>query len=135
MINSSQRTRLAFLLGYFVMGCAARPASLVKDASRGSVIASFVFRNMSREHIAVYLVEDTRESLLGRLDPLQSLRLPLPDRIYTARAAVVSLVVIANGAVTLQPSRERGAILSSRRRGLSLIGQTWGFAGGQLLEP
>lgn len=135
-MNSMQQfTRALLLSSYLLLGCAAPPGPQLEGSYFGPAKPTFLFQNLSHERVAVYLVEDTRESLLGLVDPLQSARLPLPDRIYTSEGRMISLAIMTRRARTLQPSQENGAILSTRRRGTSLIGQTWAFSGGQLLEP
>lgn len=129
-----KRARIAVLFASLLAGCTTHPISRPAQLRPDPVAATFVFRNQSRDRIAVYLVEDTRESLLGRLEPLQSASLPLPDRVLTTRGTV-RLAIIANGHTSLQPSRETGALISLRRPGSSLIGQSWAYTAGQLSEP
>jgi len=130
-----KRARVALLFGCFLVGCATRTDTRPAQLHSAPASPTFVFRNMSRDRIAIYLVEDTRESLLGRLDPLQSARLPLPDRVFIGRGEMIRLAIMANGSTSLQPSREVGAIISMRHRGSSLVGQSWAFQAGQLSEP
>ena len=134
MDTMQKRVRIAVLFASLLAGCAPQATSRPAQLQPGPVAATFVFRNLSRDRIAVYLVEDTRESLLGRLEPLESARLPLPDRVLTTHETV-RLAILANGHTSLQPSRETGALVSLRRPGTSIIGQSWAYTAGQLSEP
>jgi hypothetical protein len=131
----TDRALVTLAVTSLLMGCAGRNSGLAPSPGSEAIAPTFVFRNLSSERIAVYLVEDTQETMLRRLEPLESARLPLPDRFFTGQGGSIRLAVIVNGPKSLQPSHENGVLLSLRRSGASLVGQTWVFAAGQLSEP
>lgn len=127
---TSRQAICAILCGCLAGACVRNPSLPLER--RAPIIPAIVIQNLSQEWIAVYLVEDTRESLLGRVFPLQNGRFFLGDRIFTGGRSTVNLAIVRNGAHTMRPSLERGAFLSAPIRRGTLAGNTWVFTGDDL---
>ena len=130
MMTSTLRIRNALLCACLLGGCVSNPGLRVEGGA--PVIPAIVIQNLSQEWIAVYLVEDTRESLLGRVYPLQNGRFLLGDRVFTSARSPVRLAIVRNGAHSMRPSLEWGTYLSAPIRRGTLAGNTWVFSGDDL---
>ena len=96
---------------------------------------SITFRNQSRDRIQVYLVSETGEWLLGRLESLETTRLRLPADAFDASGDFVSLVVIPGWSRTLHARQYRGGVWSLKEPKQSVHGEMWLFVNGQIMGP
>ena len=94
--------------------------------------ATIVFHNQAHDRIQVYLIDERQERLLGRLEPLETARLRLPN-FSSERAEAVLLAVIPGWSKDLRPSRNGRAIFSIKEFTNNLPGEEWIFVSGQLI--
>jgi hypothetical protein len=134
---------LALLAAASAGGCAARlagtPPASETHAGAAPAAAPRVFRldNRSFERLDVYVMDETREWYLGRVEPGARALLPLPrDSSFvsrgTARLAVLA-GVLPGAAHRLRASREPGAVLTVWQPLTRLLRQEWMFAVGDLM--
>ena len=97
--------------------------------------AAVVFHNQGHDRIQVYLVGETQERLLGRLEPLETARLVLPEWAVDAAPGTVRLAVIPGWSKDLRPSVNGRATFSIKEFKRNLPGAEWTFVGGQLVGP
>ena len=93
--------------------------------------ATVEFSNQSAQRIDVYLVTETQERLLGRVEALTRARLPLPDGVPDA--GLMRLAVIRGATYTVSASTDARAVLSLKQPLGALTTQEWIFVGGQLM--
>ena len=111
----------------------ALPAACASAPNRQGAATSAIvdFSNQSAERIDVYLVTETQDRLLGRVEPLARARLPLPDGL--PEAGLIRLAVIAGATYTVSASRDARAVVSLKHSVTALAAHEWIFVGGQLL--
>ena len=121
------RSRLALAaLVPLAVACASAPNRRAAASS-----ATVEFSNQSAQRIDVYIVTETQDRLLGRVEPLTRARLPLPDGVPDA--GLIRLAVIAGATYTVSASRDPRAVLSLKQPLATLATQVWLFVGGQLM--
>jgi len=94
---------------------------------------AIMFHNQGHDRIQVYLVGETEEQLLGRLEPLETARLVLPEWSFDETPGTVRLAVIAGWSKDLRPSLNSKATFSVKEFKRNLSGEEWTFVGGQLI--
>lgn len=97
--------------------------------------AVVIFHNQGHDRIQVYLVGETQERLLGRLEPLETARLVLPEWSFDEAPGTVRLAVIPGWSKDLRPSLNGRAAFSIKEFKRNLPGEEWIFVGGQLIGP
>ena len=101
-------------------------------STRPSMSARTVtFHNRGRDRIQVYLIGANEEWLLGRLEPLETVHLKLPESSSVAGEPVV-LAVIPGWSRSPAPRRDRRAMISVAERSSNLPGEEWTFVNGQV---
>jgi hypothetical protein len=115
--------------------CVPSSHARTQHAAADRPTLSFVFQNLSSQRVSVYLVEPTAETLLGRVRPMESNRLAVPEQTFMRGEATLTLAIVRGRATTSRPSLEAGAILSVPVRGAAIIGRTWAFTGEYLYQP
>jgi hypothetical protein len=98
-----------------------------------AVSISIEISNQTRERIDLYLISETQERLIGRVEPLARARLPLPRGVEPAAAGMIRLAVVAGATYVLSPSRDARAVLSMKQPIAALATQEWVFTAGQLM--
>src|SRR5437763_11833853 len=98
-------------------------------------VRTITFHNNGRDRIQVYLVGEKENWLLGRLEPMESVRLRLPESMSEETPEAVVLAVLPGWSRNLAPSRDRRAALSITEVSDNLPGEEWTFVNGQLLGP
>ena len=78
----------------------------------------------------VYLIGEADNWLLGRLEPLETARLRLPES-FVATGEVVVLAVLPGWAGSLAPRADDRVALSITEHGGDLPGDEWFFVNGQ----
>jgi hypothetical protein len=121
--------------GALLLTLACRPNQLRNDGLAPESAGRITFRNQSAIPIQVYLVGETREWLLGRLEPLQTGQLLLPAWTGETTPASVALVVISGWSRTLDANHHPGRVRSLNEPTERLNGGIWIFVNGQLLGP
>jgi hypothetical protein len=118
--------RIAFIiLVSLAAACASAPHR--RAATTPAVVE---VSNQTAERIDVYLVTETQDRLLGRIEALARARLPLPDGVTDA--GLIRLAVIAGARYTVSASRDSRAVLSLKQPLAAMATQEWVFVGGQL---
>ena len=90
------------------------------------------FDNQARSYVHVYLVGETREWLLGRIEPGASATLRIPEGSLESNPGFVQLAVVAGAEVTLQAARDRRARLTIAQPAAMLLSQRWRLSQGEL---
>lgn len=91
------------------------------------------FDNDGRERVHVYLIGETREWLLGRVEPGVIARLPLPLQSLTGGTGLLRLAVVAGAPVSLQAAREARATITLAQPASALLEHRWTLVQGQLV--
>ncbi|AHG93252.1 hypothetical protein J421_5717 (plasmid) [Gemmatirosa kalamazoonensis] len=115
-------------------GCAASTGRAAPRTAAGATAPqTFRLDNGTLDRLDVYVVEETREWFLGRVEPGTVARLLVPPNARLDGRATVRLAVLANAPRTGRPSRAAGAVLTVGQPLSRLLAQEWLFAQGQLL--
>jgi len=92
--------------------------------------------NRGLERLDVYLIDDTGEVFLGRVEPAALAPLALPVDVVARSRGMARLAIIPGAAAgaprTLRPSREAAVVLTIWLPLARLLGQDWVFGAGQL---
>jgi hypothetical protein len=130
LVSRTAMTILTLVLG----ACASAPGRVASEGpapiEAGQV--SLRFDNQSRSYVHVYLVGETREWLLGRVEPGAVATLRIPDESLESDPGFVQLAVLAEGHVALRVAREPGVQLTIAQPASSILARQWRFAEGQL---
>lgn len=97
--------------------------------------AAITFHNQGRDRVQVYLVGEKEDWLIGRLEPLETARLPLPQFGFASAPQAVAVVVVPGWSRNLQPRRDPHAAVSIDETSDKLAGEEWIFVNGQLQGP
>jgi hypothetical protein len=92
------------------------------------------FDNDGRQHVHVYLVGDSRQWLLGRVEPGARATLSIPAELAGENAAPVRLVVLMGERITLEAARHAQATLSVPMPAGTMLSRRWWFAQGDLMS-
>jgi hypothetical protein len=90
------------------------------------------FDNDGRDYVHVYLVDERRQWLLGRVEPGAIATLRIPAAALASHSGPMQLAVIAGGRVTLQAARDPRVRLTIAQPASHILSQQWRFAQGQL---
>lgn len=96
---------------------------------------TITFRNQGRDRIRVYLVSEKREWLIGRLEPLETAHLVLPEFGFVTASRAVSVAVVPGWFTHARPLRAPGATSSIDELTDNLPGEEWIFVDGQIAGP
>ena len=139
----TRRPRLALLLlllsAAAVGGCATHAGGTRAASSTHAGAAPRVFRldNRALARLDVYLLDETRDWYLGRVEPGALALLPLPRDPAFGATGMVRLAVLAGvlpgAAHRPRPSQEPGAVLTVWQPMTRLLRQQWMFAVGDLI--
>jgi hypothetical protein len=123
-------TRLAGTL--LIASCASH-----RVAPEGPPISNnaIIFQNQGHDRIQVYLIGQREERLLGRLEPLETARLQLPQWVFDGAPESVILAVIPGWSKDLRPSHNTAGTFSIKEFKDNLPGEAWSFVAGQLNGP
>ena len=97
--------------------------------------ATITFHNQGRDRVQVYLVGEKEDWLIGRLEPLETARLPLPQFGFASAPQAVALAVVPGWTRNLQPRRDPHATVSIDEISDNLAGEEWIFVNGLLQGP
>lgn len=134
MTTLQMRALGALLTALLLDGCAsvsARPDVRSREAEAMSAIQ---VDNQSRDRIDIYVITETREWHVGRLDPGAKAWLSVRDRAEIGGAGMIQLAVIADASLSQKPSRDARAIVTLKQPMSELLGQRFVFAEGSLTE-
>jgi hypothetical protein len=115
------------------LGCARQSSRTVVDGASRMNARPFTvrFENEAREYVHVYLIGETREWLLGRVEPGAVRALQIPDEALR-NSAFVRLAVLTGDRMTFQSARRSGATLTIAQPSSVILSQRWKFSQGQL---
>ncbi len=106
-----------------------------KSSRRPEPSTTITFHNQGRERIQVYLVAEKQDWLIGRLEPLQTARLRLPELGFAATSQSLALAVVPGWSGNVLPRRDPRATFSIDEVSDNLPGEEWIFINGQLRGP
>jgi hypothetical protein len=130
--------RRAFVSVIASMSISLTVAACVQAAARGGrspmddVPLAIRFDNDAREHVHVYLIDEKREWLLGRVEAGAIAMLRIPEESLAGNPTFVRLVVIAGEGVTLQAARHARATPTLAQPVWAILSQQWRFSQGSL---
>ena len=90
------------------------------------------FDNDSPEFVQVYVIDDRRQWLLGKVAPGAIAMLRVPQSSLRGAAGPIRLAVIPGARLTLEAARDPGATFTLPLSASSMMGNQWKFAQGQL---
>ena len=85
------------------------------------------FDNEARDYVHVYLVGESREWLLGRVEPGARATLRIPDEAMADDTWSMRLAVLAGDRVTMRAALKPGAALTIPQPAVQLLAQKWTF--------
>src|SRR5512138_905300 len=133
MMGSGSIRGVSTLAACLVIASCASPGA--KSAGRPEPSATITFHNQGRDRIQIYLVGEKEDWLIGRLEPLQTAHLALPQFGIASAPLGVALVVIPGWSGNAQPRRDPRAAVSIDQVSDNLPGEEWIFLNGQLQGP
>jgi hypothetical protein len=120
----------ALTAAFTLAGCAGAP-SRGADASPVpiEVMASTVkFDNIGRDYVRVYLVSETREWLLGRVEPGARATLRIPEDALAGNTSSMRLAVVPGGGTTLRAMGGARAAVTMSQPASELASQRWSYS-------
>lgn len=121
-------------------GCASAPSRGAGDAVVPvEALASTVrFDNVGRDFVRVYLVSQTQEWLLGRVEPGARATLRIPDGALSGNTSSMRLAVVPGGGMTLRATGGARAAITMAQPASAILSQRWSFsqasANGELIS-
>jgi hypothetical protein len=122
----------ALAVGILMASCMQHRMALQEEPALAGTIT---FHNNGRDRIQVYLIGEKEDWLLGRLEPLETAHLRLPESPYATGEEAVVLAVLPGWARSLAPRGDRRVTLSLKEYTKNLPGEEWIFVNGQLQGP
>ena len=126
------RSFLSLAAAFLIASCMQHQ---VAPAAAPISAGTITFHNHGRDRIQVYLIGEKEDWLLGRLEPMETAHLRLPESISEEGREAVVLAVVPGWARNLAPRNDRRATLSITEISNNLRGEEWVFVNGQLLGP
>ena len=114
------------------LGCGRPPLQSTTLTAPEARALSIRFDNDAREHVHVYLIGETRQWLLGRVEPGAKATLRIPEESIGADWMFARLAVLTGEPVTLEAARHPGAALTVKQPAAAILSQRWYFAHGGL---
>ena len=115
------------------LGCARAPLPVLQAPSPVEILPLTIrFENDARQHVHVYLVGETRQWLLGRVEPGAKTTLRIPEESLAPDWMFARLAVITGEGVTLQAARHPRAALTLKQPAAAILSQRWSFVQGAL---
>ncbi|MGZ9245669.1 MAG: hypothetical protein ACXW61_07700 [Gemmatirosa sp.] len=84
--------------------------------------------NDAREHVHVYLVDEQREWLLGRVEPGARANLRIPDASLASSPRFVRLAVLAGERLTQQAASDARTAITIAQPASALVSQRWTYS-------
>jgi hypothetical protein len=118
-------------------GLAALPSTATSSEGTAEVARPAIrFDNQGREHVRVYLVDERRQWLLGRVEPGARTTLRIPDAAVADATGPVRLSVLAGDGLTGRIDGDARAATMATESLAMILTQRWAFtqtlSGGQL---
>ena len=116
------------------LGCARAPSQPMRQAPSPMDARPFTIRfdNDASQHVHVYLVGETRQWLLGRVEPGARASLRIPEESLAGDRMFARLAVVTGEGVTLQPARHPRATVTVWQPATAILSQRWSFVQGAL---
>jgi len=118
--------------------CAGGRASLASDdpaaAVAAAVLPAIAFDNDAREHVQVYLVSESRQWYLGRVEPGARRTFRVPDDAVLTSPQRLQLGVMVGQPITPHVSGDPRAMFTISQPAARLFSQDWSIAQGQLIS-
>lgn len=130
-VTKARRTAI-LTAGILLASCAQHRIASMNDPSSAETIT---FHNSGRERIQVYLVGQKDDWLLGRLEPMETAHLRLPEASAAPTDEAMALAIVPGWSRSLAPRSDRRATLSILEYRHALPGEEWSFVNGQLQGP
>ena len=110
-------------------GCAGNPSprALNDPAPAAARPLSIKFDNEARQYVHVYLVGQSREWLLGRVEPGAHIALRIPVEAMSDDTWNMRLAVLAGDRVTMQVASKPGVQVTIAQPAGQLLAQKWTF--------
>ena len=90
------------------------------------------FDNDGREHVYVYLINERREWLLGRVEPMAVAMLRIPETALAERSVFMQIAVVAGERPTLRAAHDPRARITIAQPASAILSQQWMFSQGQI---
>jgi hypothetical protein len=129
-IRSLVSVAAALTVSLTLAGCAGAASRGAGDAAAPvQELASTVrFDNGGRDFVRVYLVSQTREWLLGRVEPGARATLRIPDDALAGNTSSMRLAVVPGGGVTLRAMGGARAAVTLAQPASEILAQRWAFS-------
>ena len=118
--------------------CAGGRVSLASDDPTAAVAAAvspvIAFDNDARDHVQVYLVSQSRQWYLGRVEPGARRTLRVPDEAIVTSPQQLQLAVMVGLPISPHVSGDSRAMLTIAQPASHLFSQDWSIAQGQLVS-
>lgn len=110
-------------------GCASAPSrASATPAPIESVATTVRFDNIGRDYVRVYLVSETREWLLGRVEPGARATLRIPEDALASNTSSMRLAVVPGGGVTLRAAGGARVSLTLAQPASEILSQRWSYS-------
>ena len=113
-------------------GCAPSRPVLAGPAPTEDHRLAIRFDNGAREHVHVYLVDERREWLLGRVEPGAVATLRIPEASIAGSVGFMRLAVITGERLTLKAALDPRATFTIAQPAAAILSEHWTFSQGQL---
>ena len=113
-------------------GCVRPPSPSDEPPPVSSYPLSVHFDNDARDYVHVYLIGDSRQWLLGRVDPGAIATLRIPDAAIRGNSRYVRLAVIMGGRLTQEAVADPRAQVTVLQPASAMVSHQWRFDGGEL---
>ncbi|MEO8563086.1 MAG: hypothetical protein ABI601_13470 [bacterium] len=128
--RSYSSVSLAAVLSLSLALGACAPSRIASNAAASAEGAPLALRfdNAARDYVHVYLVSETREWLLGRVEPGARATLRIPDDALAEHPGSMRLAVLAGQRVTLRAATEPGVAFTLAQPAGEILAQRWTFS-------
>lgn len=110
-------------------GCASAPSRAATAPAPIEALASTIrFDNIGRDYVRVYLVGETREWLLGRVEPGARATLRIPEDALASNTSTMRLAVVPGGGVTLRAAGGARVSLTMAQPASEILSQRWSYS-------
>jgi hypothetical protein len=106
----------------------APPRPQVAPSPIESVASTVRFDNIGRDYVRVYLVSQTREWLLGRVEPGARATLRIPEDALASNTSSMRLAVVPGGGVTLRAAGGARVSLTMAQPASEILSQRWSYS-------
>lgn len=118
------------------LGACVRASRAVPDAASPLDVHPITIRfdNDARQHVHVYLINESRQWLLGRVEPMMTATLRIPEEALAESSTRIRLAVVAGEQITPQVAHHPRAALTFTLPPSAIVARRWWFAQGRLVS-